>query len=234
MGDIGGKAGLLFGVGMTAPNLIRGKGNPGGGRPMPSAKPIAKGARGIPAKNLNSIPKKPLLLEGGKGAKPAISSYVQENLHTGFYNPHGIRQYFENKFPGKVSSSTVPVPTMKNVKLAGQRHPKTGVVFDIRGYSILDDVAKYDTKIPMEVARIKNARNHMRAATRSLREDIQKGKVDKNKFTKEQIKAIMAGKDRIPGSTWHHHQDIGRLLLVPRDKHIQTGHVGGMELWFSE
>ena len=232
MGDIGGKAGLLFGVGMTAPNLLGRKGNPGGGRPMPSAKPIAKGARGIPAKNLNSVPKKPLLLEGGKGANPAISPYVQENLHTGFYNPHGIRQYFENKFPGRVSSSTVPAPTMKNVKLAGQIHSKTGIVFDQRGLPVFDKHVVYETKLPRDVSSIKKSRLHMTESTKDLKAQILAGKIDQTKFTEKQLEHIFSEKPKIDGLTWHHHQDIGRMQLIDEVLHTKMGHIGGMKLWF--
>ena len=29
------------------------------------------------------------------------------------------------------------------------------------------------------------------------------------------------------GYTWHHHQDTGRMQLVPEWDHSKTGHVGG-------
>lgn len=33
------------------------------------------------------------------------------------------------------------------------------------------------------------------------------------------------------GYTWHHHQDIGRMQLVPSDLHAKTGHTGGASIW---
>ncbi|QCL68718.1 HNH endonuclease [Neisseria flavescens] len=30
----------------------------------------------------------------------------------------------------------------------------------------------------------------------------------------------------IPDYTWHHHQDTGRMQLVPEEKHSPTGHIG--------
>lgn len=39
--------------------------------------------------------------------------------------------------------------------------------------------------------------------------------------------AIQSGKAKIPGYTWHHHQDTGRMQLVPHWEHSKTGHIGG-------
>ncbi|MCO7513063.1 hypothetical protein NJH77_27910 [Serratia fonticola] len=36
----------------------------------------------------------------------------------------------------------------KNVKLKGQQHPKTDVVYDRKGFPIFDDTAAFDTKLP--------------------------------------------------------------------------------------
>jgi hypothetical protein len=35
-----------------------------------------------------------------------------------------------------------------------------------------------------------------------------------------------------PYFTWHHHQDVGRMQLVPRTIHRDTGHIGGFEMWY--
>ena len=35
------------------------------------------------------------------------------------------------------------------------------------------------------------------------------------------------GKSEIPDYTWHHHQDTGRMQLVPEWEHSKTGHIGG-------
>jgi hypothetical protein len=43
--------------------------------------------------------------------------------------------------------------------------------------------------------------------------------------------AINAGKKKIPGYTWHHHQDVGRMQLVPTDIHRWVKHIGGFEMW---
>ncbi|MFU2090579.1 HNH endonuclease [Avibacterium avium] len=30
----------------------------------------------------------------------------------------------------------------------------------------------------------------------------------------------------MPGFTWHHHQDTGRMQLIDSDIHKKTGHIG--------
>lgn len=42
------------------------------------------------------------------------------------------------------------------------------------------------------------------------------------------------GSDKITGFTWHHHQDMGRMQLIPQSVHDVTGHVGGMKMWTFE
>jgi filamentous hemagglutinin len=133
-----------------------------------------------------------------------------------------------------VTSSTIPEATAKNVRLAGQRHPETGIVFDDRGFPIFDPVVKFDTRISKDIALSGNERKHMRTATKMLREEIQAQRVDPAKFSAEQLQDIMAGRDTIANYTWHHHQDVGRMQLIPRDIHNKTGHIGGNHIWSSQ
>jgi hypothetical protein len=72
---------------------------------------------------------------------------------------------------------------------------------------------------------------HKRAATRQLRENILAGKVDRKMFTDMEWKHIEGGHETIGDFTWHHHQDVGRMQLVPRQIHKDTGHWGGDALW---
>ena len=37
----------------------------------------------------------------------------------------------------------------------------------------------------------------------------------------------MNNKAQIEGFTWHHHQDTGRMQLVPDMIHEKTAHIGG-------
>jgi filamentous hemagglutinin len=38
---------------------------------------------------------------------------------------------------------------------------------------------------------------------------------------------IEMGARKIDGYTWHHHQDNGRMQLIPEMVHKKTGHIGG-------
>lgn len=144
------------------------------------------------------------------------------------YNPRETRDVLEERYgPDNVESTTVPNANGKNVELAGQRHPETGIVFDQRGFPIFDDAAKYDTRLPADEFAAASYRGQMRMATRELREGIDSGRIPASQFTDAQLRAIRGGKDKIPGYTWHHHQDTGRMQLVPEDIHRRTGHIGG-------
>ena len=66
----------------------------------------------------------------------------------------------------------------------------------------------------------------MRLATKNLAEAIRKGQVRSSSFNSEQLKAIGKGQAKIPDYTWHHHQDTGRMQLVPEKLHHDTGHIG--------
>lgn len=67
----------------------------------------------------------------------------------------------------------------------------------------------------------------MKLATEDLAKSIDAGKANKNQFTPQQLDAIRKGNEKIPGYTWHHHQDTGRMQLVPGWDHAKTGHIGG-------
>jgi hypothetical protein len=71
----------------------------------------------------------------------------------------------------------------------------------------------------------------MCASTKNLKQEIQSGKIDSTKFDDVQLNASMKEKERIPGYTWHHHQDTGRMQLIPKELHDKTGHVGGSKMW---
>jgi hypothetical protein len=151
----------------------------------------------------------------------------------GFYDSRAWRDYFESQYPGQVTSSTIPPRNAKMVGQAGLRHPETGVVYSAKGLPVFDDVAVFQTRIPRNIASIRDPNAHKRAATRSLRESIDRGE-SIQQFTPEQMDAIRAGRAQIPGFIWHHHEDIARMQLVPREFHERTGHAGGEYIWFGE
>jgi hypothetical protein len=53
-----------------------------------------------------------------------------------------------------------------------------------------------------------------------------------NYFTDEQIEEIRRG-NTPDDYTWHHHQETGRMQLVPQRIHAACRHVGGMSIWGS-
>lgn len=50
-------------------------------------------------------------------------------------------------------------------------------------------------------------------------------------FTKKQLEDIRNHRDQIEGLTWHHHQEPGKMQLVPSDIHGPTKHTGGRAIW---
>ena len=147
------------------------------------------------------------------------------------YNPRAARRELERQHPGKVEG-TVPPENAKNARKAGDRHEETGVVFDPRGYPVFDDVAAFETRLSSATAKVRDRQVHMREATRQLREAIEAGQVPKGRFNAKALADIKAGRAQIDGWRWHHHQERGRMQLVPAELHDRTGHTGGFETWY--
>lgn len=68
----------------------------------------------------------------------------------------------------------------------------------------------------------------MRAATRSLRDAIEKGVISKSNFTSRQLKDIMTGRKTITGYIWHHNAQSApnNMQLVPLAVHDAVRHTG--------
>ena len=150
------------------------------------------------------------------------------------YNSRAMETLIRNKYGDEaVTSSTLPKVNAKNVKLAGTRHPKTGMVFSNKGMPILDDIARVEVRIKGDLSNMRSEA-HKVAATRQLKADIAAGKVDRKLFSDLEMKQIEAELPKIGESTWHHHEDRGRMQLVPEKIHQKTGHLGGDALWGKE
>ncbi|HGO5857513.1 TPA: HNH endonuclease, partial [Mannheimia haemolytica] len=143
------------------------------------------------------------------------------------YDSKKTREKLEKEF-GKenVVSTTIAASGIRNTNLAGKKHPKTGVPFDSKGYPIFDDIAKYDTRLDIKSFRSATYPEQMEMATKQLYKDLGEDGL-KKLFNQKQINAIKNGDKKIPGFTWHHHQDTGRMQLVPEWQHSKTGHIGG-------
>ncbi|HGO6497585.1 TPA: polymorphic toxin MafB class 2 [Neisseria gonorrhoeae] len=86
--------------------------------------------------------------------KSAVSDNFADAAYAKYPSPYhsrNIRSNLEQRY-GKenITSSTVPPSNGKNVKLADQRHPKTGVPFDGKGFSNFEKHVKYDTKLDIQ------------------------------------------------------------------------------------
>ena len=92
---------------------------------------------------------------------------------------------------------------VRNAHLAGKNHPVTGIPFDKNGFPDFSSVKTADVNIK---------------PTGKRRSDDKAANAE-------------AGLEKTPENyTWHHHQDNGRMQLVPRDIHTKTGHTGGFSI----
>jgi len=150
------------------------------------------------------------------------------------YDPHAMEAMLkEGHGADAVKAHTIAPKSAPNAKLgkSGQPHPETGVPFDQRGFPNFEKHVIFETRIPDGVAKSKLREVHMKAATQDLKIQIEKGSVDVRKFNQAQLNAIMDGNSKIPDLTWHHHQETGRMHLIPEDLHTSTAHAGGFKSW---
>ncbi|MGB9752877.1 HNH endonuclease [Roseiflexus castenholzii] len=105
---------------------------------------------------------------------------------------------------------------------------RTGVPYDDLGFPIFDSFFDFDIPPHLIGPGISDTQQ-MSTATRALREmlDADPGIARKIGLTAEQLEAIRQSRPRIPGFTWHHHQDGRTLQLVDRSIHAATPHIGG-------
>jgi len=117
-----------------------------------------------------------------------------------------------------------------NKPLAEGTHVKKGVDFDILGFPIFkgDDV-KFTMRLDKNL-HISPDEAQFKECTRKLKEAIDSGKISKELFSPGQLAQINAGKARIKGLTWHHHQVPGKMQLVISKVH-KVNHLGGNKLW---
>ncbi|MGU3588300.1 HNH endonuclease [Methylobacterium brachiatum] len=176
----------------------------------------------------------------------------------GLYDPHAIKEAIMQRFQlpdgsVQISPDTIPNPSHYNVGKAISNPSGLvvhGIPFDVRGFPIFDGVSVVDLRI---VDRVRfasvDSKTQLAMATRELRSIINaeagytgnwseklleyynKGEIGyKFKFSDKQLAAIKDGAGKIPGYTWHHHQDFTRMQLVPTDIHSKVGHIGGWNM----
>lgn len=148
------------------------------------------------------------------------------------YNPRAMEAMLKYRYGADaVASSTLPGLSMPNVKMAGKELivPGSGarVVFDRRGYPTFDPYSVFETRLTADTMRL-SEHVHKSTASRNLMLAIDSGSIPASSFTGVQLEAIRAGKAQIPDLVWHHHQEVGRMQLVPKDLHQFIKHPGGM------
>ncbi|GHS92255.1 hypothetical protein AGMMS49949_04100 [Alphaproteobacteria bacterium] len=171
--------------------------------------------------------------------RPAATA--QDSVSKAPYDPR-VAERIAQRF-GPVERSTVPTSSQPNVRLAGSHIQRVAghdplthepivqrVVFDQRGFPIFDPYIKYQTRISGNLSSM-SPETHMRMATRQLRADIEAGRVNRSLFSDAEFADIRDGTEKIGKFTWHHHQETGRMQLVPEDIHEWARHVGGNKLW---
>lgn len=159
-----------------------------------------------------------------------------------FRQKYGDNNFKSHSLPDKSGPNVVGSKDGLSFNLNLKPDPATGlyengikeirIPFDNRGFPIFDSIAKVDLKIPFnEYDRMTTLRGpHFKQATEILKELIRERKVSASLFTKEQLSAINSLKDKIPGYVWHHHQDLGRMQLVPKNIHDLVRHQGGFSI----
>ncbi len=201
----------------------------------------AIGVKGKTSGILSITKPKTGLLEGANEASAAYKR-VQANMasptsvavdvvNQAPYNPRAMEHLMHETYgAGNVTSSTLLASNERMVHMAGKTHPVTGIPYDLKGNPIFDSVAAFDVKLPSDWALSVKAGTHKSAATRELAKAIESNPTLKAKFDSVQLQDIALGEKTIEGYIWHHHQDIGRMQLIPAFEHIKTGHTGE-DLW---
>lgn len=122
-----------------------------------------------------------------------------------------------------------PKNNILNKGLVGGKHVK-GVDYDVLGFPIFKgDNVKFSLKLDKNLFKAADDKQ-FKECTRMIKEAIDKGKISKDIFTPKQLAQINAGKTRIQGLTWHHHQVPGKIQLVISKVH-DVNHLGGNKLW---
>ncbi|NJO55827.1 MAG: HNH endonuclease [Rhodospirillales bacterium] len=110
------------------------------------------------------------------------------------------------------------------------------MTYDRNGFPIFD--AKVDLYLPPSAINSGSDAAHFREANRMLGDALRAdpGLARRIGLNDEQVAYLTRANpsDRSPPDlTWHHHQDTGRIQLVPSDlhDHFSGGHTGGMRIW---
>lgn len=122
-----------------------------------------------------------------------------------------------------------------------------------RGFPIYDAVRKFEVRLQKEIWENHDSPVHMKSSTLKVKEAFESGALTESHLedwinesyalkgealtaselttkVSDMVLDIKAGKDKIGDFTWHHHQEFGRMELIPTWVHRKTGHTGGYSL----
>ncbi|GEO99121.1 HNH endonuclease [Methylobacterium haplocladii] len=145
--------------------------------------------------------------------------------------PEGMEKPLKQRLP--VESNTIPGRNLPNVAKfldSPSGLVVNGIPFDNRGFPIFENVRLVRIQLVDRSTFFAQGVGHgdqMILATRELRRQIVEEGAWLGKFTAKQLEDIHAGRARISGLTWHHHQHPGIMELVPTKVHKSVRHVGG-------
>ncbi len=127
----------------------------------------------------------------------------------------------------------------RNESLEGDRHPTTGVPFELKTVQDVDgnDVtgvfpvfdSEFDVQLPENLYQATD-KEQFAECNKQLKAAIEKDSELAKKFNPEQLEQIKNG-DTPDGYTWHHNEEAGKMQLVDSDIHAKTGHTGGKTIW---
>lgn len=125
-----------------------------------------------------------------------------------------------------LKNGTKNLLTVRNGHLANKAHPVTKVKFNKNGFPIFESIHNYT--LPDKYLKSTN-KTQFKYANANFKAAFDKNP-SKYKFTTAQKTDIKNGKTP-RGYVWHHHQDRGKLQLVNKKIHDETGHTGGKSIW---
>lgn len=187
--------------------------------------------------------------------KPLVEATTKEkaleNMHANllndkdkvesFYKDARLTESPEKRALNDMHSKIESVFPSRNMELAGEVHPVSGVPFhwtriEVDGKEMkmsapdFEKWKKYETSLPDELLK-SNDPSQFKYCNQQLHNALERGEIDKNAFTKEQLDMIKEN-DTPKGFSWHHKEwPPGSMELVDMETHMKAGHTGGKEIW---
>ena len=180
------------------------------------------------------------------------SNAVHKDFPLYFYNKHygkrnsNIDLYLSDIYNEYISYlknadrkqiSTEHIKT-RNEKLEGKVHPVTSVsfvkkIFTVNGRAYDVVVPEFESLFDAQISEelfFKRDRVQFKECYRQLFEFVKNDTSLKAKFTESEWNDLLNGKT-LKNYTWHHNENVGKMQLVSREIHRNTGHTGGRKIW---